>query len=240
MLAGVALQLLTTLVFLVVFGLYFRRLARQYPERRVTRLRSRTGLVLWGTLAMAALIVVRCALPPLLWFGIPGLTASSSFCSSRGGFRTAELSEGLFSSLSRTRELLARLMNDSHGPSDPILRLAEIAIIVLDAVPMILVILLLKCALPAERRGLPSMTKRARRTDWAAAMPAPAARPTRFTPSTRSSSSTALLQSSAGEPIRWRQWTGPTAQTRSLACAHTSSGRRSEGLCAERRDRRGA
>ncbi|TNY24635.1 methylcrotonoyl-CoA carboxylase subunit alpha [Rhodotorula diobovata] len=102
MLAGIALQLLATLVFLVVFGLYFRRLARQYPERRVTRLRSRTGLVLWGTLAMAALTIVR------------------------GGFRTAELSEGLFSSLSRT----------------------QIAIIVLDAVPMILVILLLSATHP--------------------------------------------------------------------------------------------
>ncbi|GAA5937494.1 hypothetical protein JCM3775_001245 [Rhodotorula graminis] len=102
MLAGIILQLVTTVVFLVVFGLYFRRLALVHPDRHVLRLKSRTGLVFWGTLVMAALILVR------------------------GGFRTAELAEGLYSGLSRT----------------------QTAIILLDAVPMMTVILLLNVTHP--------------------------------------------------------------------------------------------
>ncbi|GAA5897240.1 hypothetical protein JCM8208_003766 [Rhodotorula glutinis] len=102
MLAGIILQLVTTIIFLVVFGLYFRRLAVVHPDRHVLRLGTRTGLVFWGTLVMAALILVR------------------------GGFRTAELAEGLYSKLSRT----------------------QTAIIGLDCVPMLVVILLLNVTHP--------------------------------------------------------------------------------------------
>lgn len=64
MLAGIVLQFVTTLAFLAVFGVYFRRLAREYPERHVTRLQSGTGVVFRGTLAMGALMIIRYALSP--------------------------------------------------------------------------------------------------------------------------------------------------------------------------------
>ncbi|BGP40278.1 phospholipid-translocating ATPase rsb1 [Rhodotorula kratochvilovae] len=102
MLAGIILQLITTLAFLSIFVLYFLRLNRTHPRRHVLRLKTRTGAVFWGTLVMAGLIIIR------------------------GCYRTAELAEGLWGEISQT----------------------QIALILADCVPMMLVILLLNATHP--------------------------------------------------------------------------------------------
>ncbi|GAA5861584.1 hypothetical protein JCM8547_008082 [Rhodosporidiobolus lusitaniae] len=95
MLAGIILQLVTTLAFLVVFFTYFYRLRNARTE--VLSLGTGSGKIFWGVIAMAVLIIIR------------------------GCYRTAELSEGLFGDIA------------TH----------EIALILGDCIPMILVAYLL-------------------------------------------------------------------------------------------------
>jgi membrane protease YdiL (CAAX protease family) len=57
MLAGIILQLITTLVFLVVFGVYYHRF-RKYRGDCLS-IRKGSGVVFWGVCAIAALILIR-------------------------------------------------------------------------------------------------------------------------------------------------------------------------------------
>ncbi|GAA5895187.1 hypothetical protein JCM6882_006610 [Rhodosporidiobolus microsporus] len=107
MLAGIILQLITTLVFLVAFSTYYHRL-RLSRGSEVLSLRQGTGRIFWGVIFMAAFIIVR------------------------GCYRTAELSEGLFGEIA------------TH----------EAGLIGCDAIPMIIVILLLNATHPLH--NLPS------------------------------------------------------------------------------------
>ncbi|GAA5837644.1 hypothetical protein JCM11251_002032 [Rhodosporidiobolus azoricus] len=71
MLAGIILQLITTLIFLTAFSIYYHRL-RAARGNGIFSLKAGTGRIFWGIVLMAAFIIVR------------------------GCYRTAELSEGLF------------------------------------------------------------------------------------------------------------------------------------------------
>ncbi|GAA5825697.1 hypothetical protein JCM10212_003095 [Sporobolomyces blumeae] len=85
MTAGTALQLATSVLFTVLFLVYFRRLGR--TRANCFSLRTSVGLIFWGTLAMEFFIIVR------------------------GCYRTVELSEGLFGKLGTTQ--IALLLGDA-------------------------------------------------------------------------------------------------------------------------------
>ncbi|GAA5978991.1 hypothetical protein JCM11641_000117 [Rhodosporidiobolus odoratus] len=70
MLAGIILQLVTTFVFLLAFGVYYHHLRKLQTD--ALSLRTGSGRIFWGILLMAVLIIIR------------------------GLYRTAELAEGLF------------------------------------------------------------------------------------------------------------------------------------------------
>ncbi|GAA6039685.1 hypothetical protein JCM8097_001348 [Rhodosporidiobolus ruineniae] len=70
MLAGIILQLVTTLVFMTIFTIYYHRLRQ--AKHDVLSLRNGSGRIFYGIIAVAVLIIIR------------------------GCYRTAELSEGLF------------------------------------------------------------------------------------------------------------------------------------------------
>ncbi|GAA6039677.1 hypothetical protein JCM8097_001343 [Rhodosporidiobolus ruineniae] len=75
MLAGIILQLITTLVFMTAFGIYYHRLRQTKGD--ALSLREGSGRIFWGTVVMAVFIVLR------------------------GCYRTAELSEGLFGAIAK-------------------------------------------------------------------------------------------------------------------------------------------
>ncbi|GAA5847789.1 hypothetical protein JCM3766R1_003202 [Sporobolomyces carnicolor] len=85
MTVGTSLQLATSLFFVALFLVYFRRLVN--GTNYSLSLRERTGRIFWGIVAMEFFIIVR------------------------GCYRTAELSEGLFGKLGRTE--IALLLGDA-------------------------------------------------------------------------------------------------------------------------------
>ncbi|GAA6021152.1 hypothetical protein JCM10207_008335 [Rhodosporidiobolus poonsookiae] len=81
MLAGIVLQFVTTLAFVSVFAIFFRRL-RAERGKGVFSLRTGTGVVFTGTVLMALFIIIR------------------------GCYRIAELSEGLFTGIASNQVAL--------------------------------------------------------------------------------------------------------------------------------------
>ncbi|CDR49705.1 RHTO0S30e00650g1_1 [Rhodotorula toruloides] len=78
MLGGIVAQLVVTLIFLAVFGVYFSRL-RSRHNVDIRYADSHLKVVFWGIIAISSLIVIR------------------------GAYRTAELSEGMFGPIAHSQ-----------------------------------------------------------------------------------------------------------------------------------------
>lgn len=106
MTVGTSLQLATSLFFVALFLVYFRRLVN--GTNYSLSLRERTGRIFWGIVAMEFFIIVRYVEVPSDSRRRTTLNHSSSHGAHRGCYRTAELSEGLFGKLGRTGASLTR------------------------------------------------------------------------------------------------------------------------------------